>query len=252
MFAKNLINYLERFVYCDTMKVENEKTEEGIDMSSSIINVTLDGPSGSGKTTIAKSLAKKLGYVYVDTGAMYRGVAYYMLTHNIDVKEEAQVLSVLDNVNLEIKLDGDEQKVIVNGEDVTGLIRTPEISMGASTVSKHKDVRLKLVAMQRDIAKKCNSIFDGRDMGSFVLPDADKKFYITADVDTRAKRRYLELKQKQDVTLQQVKADMIARDEQDSSRAFAPLVIPQGAFVIDTTNMNIEEVENLILSKINK
>lgn len=218
----------------------------------SFINITLDGPSGSGKTTIAKSLSKKLGYVYVDTGAMYRGVAHYMLGHGIDVANEEQVSANLNKINLEIKVKDGEQKVIVNKKDVTSEIRTPEISMGASTVSKHKEVRLKLVAMQREIAAKANSILDGRDMGSYVLPDADYKFYITADVDERAKRRYLELKAKQEVTLEGVKADMIARDEQDSSRAFAPLVIPQGSFVIDTTNMTIEEVENLILSRINK
>lgn len=214
------------------------------------INITLDGPSGSGKTTIAKSVSKKLGFVYVDTGAMYRGVGYYMNTHNIDVADEQSVNSVLDDISLEIKLVENEQRVIVNGQDVTGLIRTPEISMSASTVSKHKAVRLKLVEMQRNIASSCNSIFDGRDMGSFVLPDADFKFYITADVDTRAKRRYLELKDKQDVTLEKVKSDMIARDDQDSRRAFAPLVIPQGAFVIDTTNLTIDQVEEIILNKI--
>lgn len=215
------------------------------------INITLDGPSGSGKTTVARSVAQKLGVVYVDTGAMYRGVGYYMNVHGVDVADEKSVCEVLDDISLEIKLEDGEQKVIVNGEDVTGLIRTPEISMAASTVSKHKAVRLKLVAMQRDIASKCSSIFDGRDMGSFVLPDAEYKFYITADVDVRAKRRYLELKAKQqEVTLEKVKADMIARDEQDSSRAFAPLTIPQGAFVIDTTNLSIDEVENIILSKI--
>jgi cytidylate kinase len=214
------------------------------------INITLDGPSGSGKTTIAKSISKKLGYVYVDTGAMYRGVAFYMLSQGVDVSQEEAVVKYLDKVNLEIRLEDGEQKVIVNGEDVTGLIRTPEISMGASTVSKHKAVRLKLVAMQRETASKCNCILDGRDMGSFVLPDADHKFYVTADVDTRAKRRYLELKVKQEITLEKVKEDMIARDEQDSSRAFAPLVIPQGAYVIDTTNMSIDDVEDLILSKV--
>jgi len=214
------------------------------------VNITLDGPSGSGKTTIAKSLSQKLGYVYVDTGAMYRGVAHYMLGHKVDVNDELDVVANLDKVNLDIKVVDGEQRVYVNNIDVTGEIRTPEISMGASTVSKHKDVRLKLVAMQRSMAGKCNSIFDGRDMGSFVLPEADFKFYITADVDVRAKRRYLEIKSKQDVTLEEVKNDMIARDEQDSSRAFAPLVIPQGAYVIDTTNMTIEEVEELILSRV--
>lgn len=216
------------------------------------INITLDGPSGSGKTTIAKSLANKLGYLYVDTGAMYRAVAYYMFDNNIAVDDEAKVESVLAKIQLDLKVVDGEQRVILNGQDITGSIRTPEISMGASTVSKNKEVRLKLVAMQRELAENNNSIFDGRDMGSYVLPDADYKFYITADVDVRAKRRYLELKTKQDVTLEQVKVDMIARDEQDSSRAFAPLVIPQGAFVIDSTNMTIEEVENLILSRIGK
>ena len=216
------------------------------------INITLDGPSGSGKTTIAKSVAKKMGYLYVDTGAMYRGVAYYMFDKGIAVDDDAKVEAVLDKISLDINVVDGEQRVILNGKDITGSIRTPEISMGASTVSKNRQVRLKLVAMQRELANNHNAIFDGRDMGSYVLPEADYKFYITADVDVRAKRRYLELKQKQDVTLEQVKVDMIARDEQDSSRAFAPLVIPQGAFVIDTTNMTIEEVEGLILSRVKK
>lgn len=216
------------------------------------ITVTLDGPSGSGKTTIAKSLAKKLGYLYVDTGAMYRAVAYYMLDKGIAVDDDARVVASLADIKLNLKVEDGEQRVILNDKDITGSIRTPEISMAASTVSKNKEVRLKLVAMQRELAAVNNAIFDGRDMGSFVLPDADYKFYITADVDTRAKRRYLELKVKQTITLEAVKADMIARDEQDSSRAFAPLVIPQGAFVIDTTNMTIEEVENLILERVKK
>ena len=216
------------------------------------INITLDGPSGSGKTTIAKSLAKKMEYLYVDTGAMYRGVAYYMFENGVAVDDDAKVEAVLDKISLDIKVVDGEQRVILNGKDITGSIRTPEISMGASTVSKNRQVRLKLVAMQRELAGNNNAIFDGRDMGSFVLPDADHKFFITADVDTRAKRRYLELKQKQEITLEQVKEDMIARDEQDSSRAFAPLVIPQGAYVIDTTNMTIDEVEDLILNKVKK
>lgn len=214
------------------------------------INITLDGPSGSGKTTMAKAVAKKLGYLYVDTGAMYRGVAWYLENKGIAFDDESGVVSVLDNINLELKVVDGEQKVIVNNIDITGEIRTPNISMGASTASKIKEVRLKLVAMQRDIASKNNSIFDGRDMGSFVLPNAEHKFYLTADVDERARRRYLELKSKQEVTLEKVKADMIARDEQDSSRAFAPLVIPQGAYVIDTTNLSRQEVEDIIINRI--
>ena len=220
---------------------------------SRVINITLDGPGGSGKTTVAKSLAGKLGYLYVDTGAMYRAVAYYMLGHGIAVDDVVGVNANLDKVNLDLKIVDGEQRVILNGEDISDRIRTQEISMGASTVSKIKEVRLKLVAMQRELANKYDSIFDGRDMGSFVLPNADHKFYVTADVDVRAKRRYLELKAKgMDAELKKVKEEMIARDEQDSSRAFAPLVIPQGAYVIDTSNMSIEEVENIILKKVRK
>jgi len=219
---------------------------------ANFINITIDGPGGSGKTTLAKSIAKKIGYVYVDTGAMYRAVAFHMLSKKIDVTDDKLVESELDNINLDLKIVDGEQKVILNGKDISGLIRTPEISMNASTVSKNKYVRLKMVAIQRNIANTTNSIFDGRDMGSYVLPEADYKFYLTADVNERAKRRYLELKAKQDVSLEQVLQDMIARDEQDSTRAFAPLVIPQGSFVIDTTNLSIAEVEELILKKIGK
>lgn len=183
---------------------------------------------------------------------MYRAVAYYMIGNGIAVDNDVEVEKNLDNVKLDLNIVDGEQSVILNGKDISSEIRTPEISMGASTVSKNKEVRLKMVAMQRELANAHNSIFDGRDMGSYVLPDAEHKFYITADVDERAKRRYLELKSKQDVTLEKVKADMIARDEQDSSRAFAPLVIPQGAYVIDTTNLTFDEVENIILEKINK
>jgi len=217
------------------------------------INITLDGPGGSGKTTLAKSLAKKLGYLYCDTGAMYRAVAYYMICNGIDVEDVDTVNSNLDKVCLDIHLVDEEQRVIVNQQDITNLIRTQEISMAASTVSKIREVRMKLVAMQRDIARTHNAIFDGRDMGSYVLPDADFKFYLTADVDTRAKRRYLEQRARGiDVSLEKVKSEMIARDEQDSSRAFAPLVIPQGAFVIDTTNLTVEQVQEVILNKIKK
>lgn len=217
-----------------------------------IINITLDGPSGSGKTSIAKALSEKLKISYLDTGAMYRGVAYFMLTHGIDVSNEEQVLSKLNDVDLQVKNDGEEQKIFVNGENITGKIRTQEISMGASTVSKIPQVRLKLVEMQRKIARVQSCVIDGRDIGSYVLPDAEFKFYLTADVNERAKRRYLELKDKTNTSIEQVKKEMIARDEQDSKRAFAPLVVPSGAFVIDTTNLKFEEVLELVLNKIKK
>ena len=214
--------------------------------------ITLDGPSGSGKTTVAKKIAEVFGIAYLDTGAMYRAVGYYCNSKGVDVADEKSVENILDDIHLEVVNDNGVQKVIVNGEDVTGLIRTGEVSMLASTVSKIPSVRKKLVEIQRAIARTNSCVLDGRDIGSYVLPDADYKFYMTADVDVRAKRRYLELKEKKETTLEIVKQEMIARDEQDSSRAFAPLVIPQGAFVIDTSNMSIEEVENIILKKIKK
>lgn len=218
-----------------------------------IINIALDGPGGSGKTTLAKELSKILGIAYLDTGAMYRGVAYFMLSRNIDVADEESVKLSLNDLKLKCLRENGEQKILVNGEDVTGKIRTQEISMAASTVSKIPAVRLKLVDMQREIASKSSCVLDGRDIGSYVLPNADFKFYLTADVDERARRRYLEQKAKGlEVTLEQVKAEMIARDEQDSKRAFAPLVIPQGAFVVDTTNMTLEEVLALLLERIKK
>ena len=216
-----------------------------------VFNVTLDGPGGSGKTSIAKAVAERLNIAYLDTGAMYRGVAYYMLTHGIDVAEEKAVLEVLDKVDLKVtKTESGEQKILLGKKDITSYIRTPEMSMGASTVSKIPAVRLKLVDIQRRIARDTSCVIDGRDIGSYVLPDAEFKFYLTADVGVRAKRRYLELKDKENVTLEKVKEDLIARDEQDSKRDFAPLVVPKGAFVIDTTNLGFDEVLDLVLSKI--
>lgn len=218
-----------------------------------LVNITLDGPSGSGKTSIAKAVAKELNIAYLDTGAMYRGVAYYMLSKGIDVSDVEAVKANLNNFTLKVVRENDEQKILIDDQDVSGLIRTQEMSLAASTVSKIPEVRLKLVEMQRILAKEASCVIDGRDIGSYVLPDAEYKFYLTADVDERAKRRYLEQKAKNmDVTLEQVKREMIARDDQDSKRAFAPLVVPTGAFVIDTTNMTFEEVLNLILSRINK
>ena len=216
-----------------------------------VFKITLDGPCGSGKTSIAKAVAEKLGIAYLDTGAMYRGVAYYMLEHNIDVNDEKSVVDNLNKVSLRVERVGVEQKIYLGKKDITSLIRTQEISMLASTVSKIPAVRLKLVDMQRQIASLTTCVIDGRDIGSFVLPDAEFKFYLTADIDERAKRRYLELKDKSR-TLEQVKQEMIARDEQDSKRAFAPLVVPKGAYVIDTTNLKFDEVLDLVISKINK
>ena len=217
-----------------------------------IYNITIDGPCGSGKTTIAKAVAEKLNIAYLDTGAMYRSIAYYCYKHNIDVTNDSDVKAVLGDIALELKQIDGLQHMIVNGEDITSLIRTQEISMLASTVSKIPAVRLKLVDMQRDVARSLSCVVDGRDIGSYVLPDAEFKFYLTADADERAKRRYLELKDKSNTSIEKVKAEMIARDEQDSKRAFAPLVVPKGAYVVDTTNLTFDEVLDIVLREINK
>lgn len=217
-----------------------------------VYNITIDGPCGSGKTSIAKAVAEKLNIAYLDTGAMYRSIAYYCYEHKVDVSSESDVKAILSDIDLQINEVDGVQRMFVNGVDITGSIRTPEISMMASTVSKIPAVRLKLVDMQRDIARKTTCVVDGRDIGSFVLPDAEYKFYLTADTDERAKRRYLELKDKSNITIEQVKSDMIARDEQDSKRAFAPLVVPIGAYVIDTTNLSFDEVLDIVLKEIKK
>ena len=216
-----------------------------------IINITLDGPGGSGKTTMAKKLAEHYGIAYLDTGAMYRGIACYVRDKKNAFEDTDNIKKLLPKINMEIKLDADTQRVYVNNKDYTPKLRDHEISNGASIVSAIPEVRLKMVELQRDIASKTSVVADGRDMGSYVLPDAEFKFYLNADVDTRAKRRYLELKAKNmEVSLDKVKADMIERDERDSKRAFAPLVVPKGAYVIDTTNLAIDEVMEILINKI--
>lgn len=216
------------------------------------INIAIDGPSGSGKSTIAKELAKALNIAYLDTGAMYRGMGYYLDKCGVDCNNSAQVINKLNDISMDIEYDNDTQKVIINGEDVTPFIRDNKVSMLAGKVSKIKEVRLKMVDIQRQISGNNSVVLDGRDIGSYVLPDADYKFYLTASIDVRAKRRYLERKDKENTTLEKVKEDMIARDEGDSTREFAPLVVPKGAFVLDTTNLKINEVMDVILGKIKR
>jgi cytidylate kinase len=205
-------------------------------------NVAIDGPSGSGKSTVAKLIAKKLKITYLDTGAMYRGMGYFALKNNINPGDENEVTKILDTINMEIKYINGEQKVFVNGEDVTPFIRENHISMAASTISKIPSVRLKLVELQRIIASTSDCVLDGRDIGSYVLPNAKYKFYLTASAEERAKRRFLELTEKgQNIPYNEVYDDIIKRDEQDSTRAFAPLAIAKDALVIDTTYLRIEE-----------
>ena len=215
-------------------------------------SIAIDGPSGAGKSTMAKAVATRLGYVYLDTGAIYRTVAYHMILMGISPKDRDGVNRLIDDVNISIEFPEDgRQHMILNGYDVTDEIRTPEISRGASQVSAHPVVRDVLLDLQRDMAKKNNVIMDGRDIGTVVLPDADVKIFLTADVKVRAKRRLAELEAKgEKVTFAQVLADMEERDERDSTRAVAPLRCAVDATRIDTSRCGIEESIEKILSVI--
>lgn len=216
-----------------------------------MLNIAIDGPAGAGKSTVAKTIAEKLGIVYLDTGAMYRAVGYYMVSRGIDCADESAVVPLLDGIKMDIAYENGVQKVFICGEDVTPYIREHNISMAASTVSKIPAVRMKLVELQRDIASRIPCVLDGRDIGSYVLPNARFKFFMTAEVEERAKRRHLELTQKGiHISLQEVLADIKARDYQDSNRAFAPLKATDDAIIIDTTNLSPEQTARLIMSKL--
>lgn len=214
------------------------------------LNIAIDGPSGAGKSTIAKLIAKNMGITYLDTGAMYRGLAYFALKNGVEPNDQSKVLPLLDTVTMDIEYNENGQKVIVNGEDVTPYIREHHISMAASTISKIHAVRLKLADLQRQIAKKTDCVLDGRDIGSFVLPDANVKIYMDASAEVRATRRKGDLEAKGDFshTYEEILADIKARDYQDMNRDFAPLKVADGATVIDTSYMTIEEVANEVIA----
>lgn len=208
-----------------------------------MINIAIDGPAGSGKSTIAKILARDMNLLYLDTGAMYRAIAYYFCDKGIQPDDAKRINKMLDDIEMEIKYKDGTQRVIVNNNDVTNSIRTNEISMAASTISKNPVVRNKLVSIQREIAQKTNCVLDGRDIGSYVLPNANLKFYLTATPEVRAHRRNEELiKNGYEDNYEKVLKEMILRDYQDMNRDFAPLVVAKGAVVIDTSDLSIDEV----------
>ena len=221
------------------------------------INVALDGPSGAGKSTIAKMTAKKLHYVYVDTGALYRSIAYYTLSKGVDPKDEQQVIALLDEIDVKLAYADDAQKVILNGEDVSDKIRTPEVSMGASGVSAIPKVREFLFELQQNIAKENDIIMDGRDIGTVVLPNADVKIFLTATAEERANRRYKELSEKGDSsTYEEVLQDIIQRDYNDTHREIAPLKKADDAIEVDSTSLTLEqsadEIYKIIVEKTQK
>lgn len=211
------------------------------------IRIAIDGPAGAGKSTIAKYVAKNLGISYFDTGAMYRTVALAALRKNIDPKREEDLQSLLDGVNVTTKHISDNMHIFLNGEDVTMSIRTKEVSLASSDIAIHKCVREKMVTLQRDMAKSQSVVMDGRDIGSFVLKDADIKIFLTATSEDRAYRRLLELQEKgQDPIYEDVLKDIVYRDMNDSTRDIAPLIQAEDAYVFNTTGNTLDETKKLI------
>lgn len=214
------------------------------------ISVAIDGPSAAGKSTIAKMVAKKENFIYIDTGAMYRCVAYYCLTQKIDLNDEKAVEQAIEHIQIRLTPDN---KVYLNDEDVSNQIRQDQVSLGASCVSKYQVVRSFLVDEQRKMAKAGNVILDGRDIGTVVLPNANLKIYQIASVETRAKRRYLEnLERGLDADLEKIKKEIEERDYQDTHREISPLKKAEDAIELDTSSLTLEEVVEQVLTLIQK
>lgn len=205
------------------------------------INVAIDGPAGAGKSTLAKAVSKKFGYIYVDTGALYRSIAYYSICNGAEDFESGKVTALLSSIKVELKFKDGEQRVFVNGVDVSDYIRTPQVSMGASKVSAIPEVREYLFDLQKNIAASNNVIMDGRDIGTTVLPDADLKIYLTASVEKRAKRRFEQLPVENRPTLEEIMADIEKRDYDDMHREISPLRQAADAITVDTSDMSLEQ-----------
>jgi len=215
--------------------------------------VTIDGPAGSGKTTVSRLLAAELGCIYVDTGALYRGVAVAATDAGVSPEDPEGLARLLDGLTLELVPGPEANRVIINGQDITDRLRTPEVTMAASAASAHPVVRQWLLDTQRSLGKNNDAVFEGRDMGTVVFPHAPFKFFLVADPKVRAKRRFLELSQKGGAPpLEEVEADMARRDENDSTRATAPLRKPDGAVAIDSTSMTPEQVVAVMARHVRK
>ena len=211
-------------------------------------SIAIDGPAGAGKSTIAKLVAKKLDYIYVDTGAMYRAIAYEIVRTGVDIEDERALTDACAKMNIEIKYEDGVQQVYMNGENVTPYLRTEETGNMASKSSAKAPVRSALLDIQRNMAVEHNVVMDGRDIGTNVLPNAETKIYLTASADERANRRYKELTEKGEAAdFEKIKADIIERDERDMNRDIAPLKQADDAVLVDSSDMTIEEVVDTIL-----
>lgn len=208
-----------------------------------IMNIAIDGPAGAGKSSIAKLVAKEMSFVYVDTGAMFRTMAYYFLTNGIDTEDEAVVNDNCDSIDIRIEYQNGEQHIFLNDADVSREIRQEEVGKNASIVARYHKVRTKLLDLQRRMAATTDVIMDGRDIGTVVLPDAEVKIFLTASSRVRAERRFKELQEKGvNCNLAEIEKDIIARDEQDMTREIAPLKQAEDAVLVDTSYMTIDEV----------
>ena len=216
-------------------------------------NIAIDGPAGAGKSTIAKKAAKKLDFIYVDTGAMYRAIALYFIRNGVAADDEKTISEKCSDINVSIDYVDGVQQVILNGENVNDYIRTEQVSMMTSIVSKYPAVREKLLNLQRQLATEKNVIMDGRDIGTCVLPDAKTKIFLTASAGERARRRYKEQVERGiECDIKQIEKDIIARDEQDMNREIAPLKQAEDAVLIDSSDMSIEQVVDAIIDVFEK
>lgn len=216
------------------------------------VNIALDGPSGAGKSSVAKECARRLGLIYIDTGAMYRAAALYAIENGIPIERDA-LLPHLDGIHIDIRHVEGSQHIFLNGRDVSERIREADASIGSSNIAVIPEVRAKLVELQRELARNNSVVMDGRDIGTNVLPDADLKIFLTASLDVRAKRRYRELQEKgMGRAYEAVKQDMAYRDENDSKRECAPLCMAEDAVLIDSSDMTFEEVVRKIAGMISK
>ncbi|GLV63998.1 cytidylate kinase [Bacillus mycoides] len=212
------------------------------------ISIAIDGPAAAGKSTVAKVVAKKLSYVYIDTGAMYRAITYAALEQKVDLENEEKLMEVVKNVNIEFQQGENTQLVFLNGQDVSEVIRTPDVTNRVSIVAKHRLVREEMVRRQQELAEKGGVVMDGRDIGTHVLPDAEVKIFMLASVEERAERRHLENMNKGfDSNLEQLKEEIARRDKLDSEREVSPLKKADDALELDTTSLSIEEVVQKIM-----